>query len=178
MRLQLFVAVPALALSVAGRVVLYRDHDNNQLSDAGRNASEAWPNPAMGFFEDDFATPQDWERYTTKGGGMLCGLVVTDRIAGTMLQDGRDPPLAASEWQGGLVQELITWYWHDLVDDQSYCDIADRWEMGHALKSLGLNGKSKNRGGDNECFSIEHQTRSGSPINQYYEVGGKQYRVR
>jgi len=178
MRLQPFIVVPTLALAVAGRVVQYRDNDSKQLSGAGRNDTDASPfNPATGFFDDDYAEPADWERHTTKGGGMMCGLVISDRAAGAMLHDGRNPPSAASEWQGDLVEDLKTWFWHDLDDDQRYCDIASRWEMGHALKSLGLNPKSKKNGGENECYTIEHQSRSGPPINQFYTVGDKQYRV-
>jgi hypothetical protein len=137
------------APAIIGHILEYRDDNSDELSTAS-NASMLLRRTAPGFFDDDTAQPDDWDRYTAKGGGLLCGLMITDRAAGEMLKDGRNPPSAASEWQGGLEEELKTWYWHQLDDDQRYCDIAKRWELGYALKSLGLNEMSKKSGGDNE----------------------------
>lgn len=146
--------------------------------------SLSFANPAHGFDGDDIADDEDWAKYTSKGGALMCGLRGTDQTAGSLMNDRRNPPSAASIWNGDLRQELHTWYWRH-IDPATYsCKINDHWNFASALKSLGLNGKPTAEGGDNTCFRVEHWDPSKQEnghqvpaINQWYKVGDKEYRV-
>lgn len=144
------------------------------------------PLPAQGFFDDDTASPEDWTTYTLKGGALMCGLAGTDEEAGQLLNDLREPPSAESQWTGDLKQEMYEWYWHDVNPATYTCKLTDHWNIGYAMRSLGLNGKPKTEGGDNTCYRVEHwdpdkqENGMQTPaINQWYKVGNgeKEYRV-
>jgi hypothetical protein len=130
--------------------------------------------PDTAFEDDDLASPEDFEKYANKGGALLCAMLGTDRTAGRLLQDARDPPSAASIWRGNLVEELKTWFWHHVPNKD--CMIG--WDLDHAFESLGLSSESTEYSGDNECIWVEHQEPGrGNVMMQFYEVNGKQYRV-
>ncbi|KAF2749730.1 hypothetical protein M011DRAFT_397773 [Sporormia fimetaria CBS 119925] len=129
------------------------------------------------FWDDDYASAEDWERYSSKGGTMMCALVGSDRTAGSLLGDARNPPSAESVWQGDLVNAMNQWNWHEISDSQTNCNIETRWEFPEMLTRLRLDGRSKSSGGQNECFTVQHQDGNTPVINQFYQAEGKQYRA-
>lgn len=135
---------------------------SNFTSVANHTATEAtaFPtfdaHPETAFFDDDLASDVDWMKYSNKGGTLMCGLLGTDRTAGQLLGDMRNPPSAASVWQGDLKQELSAWYWRN-VDPTTYsCKIDNHWNFPHTMQTMGLSGGSVSEGGDNMCYRVEH----------------------
>jgi hypothetical protein len=63
-------------------------------------------NPSMGY-DHDIADETTRTRYTKKGGALMCMLRSSDEYAGIELKDTRNPPSAASIWQGDLQSEAI-----------------------------------------------------------------------
>ena len=146
--------------------------------------SATTPHPATAFWDDDTASDADWEKYTLKGGALMCGLAGTDRTAGRQIRDARNPPSAASVWSGDLRQELDTWYWREMSPSSKGCQLQEYWEFPAMLAALGLNGRPKSGGGDNVCLRVEHwdpnKEEGGKQvpaINQWYKVDGKDYHV-
>jgi hypothetical protein len=136
------------------------------------------------FWDEETATDADFKKFAKKGGALICGLLGTDRSAGQLMKDKRDPPSAASVWSGNLRQELCDWYWHDVDTSSKACDINEFWKLSKAMQALGLDGKPKFGGGDNACYRVEHwdpnkqeNGRRVPAINQWYTVGGTDYRV-
>jgi hypothetical protein len=115
----------------------------------------------------------------------MCALVGSDQTAGRQIKDTRNPPSAASIWSGNLKQELHNWYWHEMSPSSKGCQLAG-WKFGAMLRVLGLSEKEKNKGGDNQCFRVEHwdagkeddEGEQVPAINQWYNVGETDYRVR
>jgi hypothetical protein len=179
-----FIAANTIAISSdagAERVspALVRREDGTRASH-----SATTPHPATAFWDDDLASDADWEKYTLKGGALMCGLVDTDRTAGRQIRDTRNPPSAASVWTGDLRQELDTWYWREMSPSSKGCQLQEYWEFPAMLAALGLNGQAKSGGGDNVCSRVEHwdadKEEGGKQvpaINQWYIVDGKDYRV-
>jgi hypothetical protein len=139
---------------------------------------------ATAFWDDNLASPEDWETYSLKGGALMCALEGTDRMAGRLINDTRNPPSAASAWSGDLKQELQDWYWHELTPTSKGAQLDDYWKFSATMQALGLNGKPKSAGGDNACYRIEHRDPSKQEnghqvpaINQWYRIGGNDYRV-
>jgi hypothetical protein len=62
--------------------------------------------PSMGY-DHDIADEATRTRYTKKGGALMCMLRSSDEYAGTELKDTRNPPSAASVWQGDLQSKAI-----------------------------------------------------------------------
>lgn len=139
------------------------------------------------FWDDDYASPSEWITYTTKGGALMCGLTGSDETAGSLLQDTRNPPSAASPFTNDLKSELLTWHWRSVNPSSFSCSFSTHWNFPHAMRSLGLSGTSATQGGDNHCYRIEHwdpdmRDERGNQvpaINQWYSVPGmgRQYRV-
>ncbi|KAK1908835.1 hypothetical protein P3342_006714 [Pyrenophora teres f. teres] len=163
---------------------LYDAHSTFQVL-AKRNLNE--PRPKVAFWDDDTASAEDWKTYKAKGGALMCGLEGSDQAAGRLIGDTRQPPSAASKFNGDLQTELQDWYWRR-VDPATYsCSFSQHWQFPRAMESLGLSGTSKAQGGDNECFRTEHwdpERRDGNGnqipvVNQWYTVPGysKQYRA-
>ncbi|RMZ68536.1 cytochrome p450 [Pyrenophora seminiperda CCB06] len=131
-------------------------------------------------FFDEPASREDWIKYTTKGGALMCGLEGSDQTAGRLLRDTRDPLSAASRFQGDLQTELHNWYWRSVNPATWSCNFIKDWQLSEALHGLGLDGYSKAHGGDNECFRIEHWDPNKSDENdntipailQWYTVPG------
>jgi hypothetical protein len=152
--------------------------NNNNLTK--RNA----PLIVTGFWGDDLASPADWDRFTLKGGALMCALKGTDQTAGRQIKDTRNPPSAVSAWSGDLKQELRNWYWHELNPTFKGCQLDYNWKVPATMRALGLNGKANSAGGDNLCYRIEHwdpnKEENGKQvpaINQWYQFGGNSYRV-
>jgi hypothetical protein len=150
----------------------------------GSSGSASLRRPDTGFWDDDYATDADWDKYIHKGGALMCALVGSDQTAGRQIKDTRNPPSAASIWSGDLKQELRNWYWREMTPSSKGCQLAG-WEFGAMLRSLGLSEEEKSDDGDNQCFRIEHwdvgkeddKGKQVPAINQWYKVGGTDYRV-
>lgn len=143
-----------------------------------------WMTPATGFWDDDLASSADFSKFADKGGALICALAGTDRTAGHLLGDKRDPPSAASIWTDNLKQALHDWYWRPMTPATEGCNLNDYWKLSAALRALGLDARPKSQGGNNMCHRLEHwdaeKEENGKPvpaINQWYEVGGVSYRV-
>ena len=175
---------------IAGRVIEHSDpttgssNETSSLGNTSLNAASPSLRPAIGFFADDVASPEDFTQYANKGGALICGLTGTDKIAGTLMRDPRNPPSAASMWRGDLRQELQTWYWRNVNPATYSCKLDEHWQFPYAMRDLGLSGKPVDEGGDNACFRVEHwdpnkeeNGRQVPAINQWYTVGDKDYRV-
>ncbi|EDU43710.1 conserved hypothetical protein [Pyrenophora tritici-repentis Pt-1C-BFP] len=189
MKLTVAVAAVFIVCSVVARVVkvqliiLYLAHGTFHVL-AMRSLNG--PRPKVAFW-DDPASPEDWQKYTAKGGALMCGLEGSDQTAGRLMGDTRQPPSAASKFNGDLQTELQDWYWRPVHPATYSCSISQHWQIPHAVESLGLSGTSKAQGGDNECFRTEHwdperRDDDGNQIpavNQRYTVPGysKQYRA-
>jgi hypothetical protein len=140
--------------------------------------------PATAFRGDDLANPADWETFSLKGSALMCALEGTDQTAGRLIKDTRNPPSAATSWSSDLKQELHDWYWRELNPTSKGGQLDDYWKFAGMMQALGLNGKSTSTGGDNACYRIEHwdpdKEENGNQvlaINQWYHVGGHNYRV-
>jgi hypothetical protein len=139
---------------------------------------------AIAFWDDDLASATDWDKFTHKGGALMCGLEGTDRTAGRQLEDLRNPPSAASPWPGDLKQELNNWYWHEFTPTSKGCELDDYWKFPATMQALGLSGKCRSEGGHNVCYRIEHWDQNKQEngvqvpaMNQWYKVGDSSYRV-
>jgi hypothetical protein len=140
--------------------------------------------PAIAFWDDETASAADFEKFTSKGGALMCGLRGTDLTAGRLMKDKRIPASAASAWSGDLRQELRDWYWHDVDTSSKACQIDEFWKLTNTMQALGLDGKPKSNGGDNSCYNVQHwdsskqeNGRQVPAINQWYTVGDTNYRV-
>lgn len=140
--------------------------------------------PATAFWDDDLASPADFQKAADKGGALICALQGTDQTAGLLLKDKRNPPSAASTWHGDLKAELQSWYWHTMNPTSKGCRLNTYWQVTAALQALGLDGNPKSEGGDNVCHRIEHwdptKLEDGHQvpaINQWYAVDENNYRA-
>ncbi|KAF2828230.1 hypothetical protein CC86DRAFT_439187 [Ophiobolus disseminans] len=126
-----------------------------------------------------------WNKFANKGGALICGLEGTDRTAGRLINDPRNPPSAASIFNGDPRQDMRDWYWHDSNPSGHGCDFDTFWHFGAVMRALGLNARSKSAGGDNMCYKTEHWDRSRTgtdgrqlpPVLQWYDNGGKQFKA-
>jgi hypothetical protein len=139
--------------------------------------------PAQGF-DGDPASDADFTKYALKGGALMCGLTGTDKTAGILIKDKRDPPSAASIWSGNM-QDFASWYWHDTQAQRSTCKPGQSFDLTEMMNGLGLSDLPKDEEGDNACYRTEHwdpakkddKNQQVPAINQWYQVGEKGYRV-
>ncbi|KAH7071743.1 hypothetical protein FB567DRAFT_612413 [Paraphoma chrysanthemicola] len=136
------------------------------------------------FWDDDTASDAEFEKFALKGGALMCALGGTDKTAGRLLRDTRDPPSAASIWTGNLRQELHEWYWRESNPRSYACQFNGHWQFADTLRALGLNSKSTVDGGDNACYKIEHWDSSKQEngkqvpvINQWYRADNTDFRA-
>jgi len=54
------------------------------------------------FDPSKYADQATWDKYVKKGDHLLCLMAASDRAAGYLEHDTRDPPSAASKWAGDL----------------------------------------------------------------------------
>ena len=190
MKFTIAVATVFTVCSVAARVVkiplpaLHDTHSSFQTV-AKRNLNNS--RPKVAFWDDDTASAEDWKKYTTKGGALVCGLEGYDQTAGRQMGDTRNPPSAASKFNGDLQTELHDWYWRPFSPATFSCSFGRHWQFSYAMQSLHLSDTPKAQGGDNECFRTEHwdpdsRDRNGNQIpaiNQWYTLPGnsRQYHV-
>lgn len=191
-------AMVAAVASISGRCLDIRDmsltrpsHESNksifgEVANLSPNSGAGAPSELRtGFFDDDYASEEDWKRYTSKGHTLMCALASNDENAGKIIGDTRNPPSAASEFQGTLEQEMKDYYWHDTNPSTYSCKLDTHWKMSYAMQSLGLNGKPVSENGDIQGYRTEHwdpdkEDDNGNripAINQWYKVGNKELRV-
>jgi hypothetical protein len=143
--------------------------------------------PKITFWDDDYATQQDWDEYAYKGGALMCGLEGDDETAGGQMKDTRTPPSARTQFNGDLKTELQNCYWRDTNPSTFSCRLAEHWHFPNVMRSLGLDGRPASEGGDNTCYRVEHwdpekrddKGNQVAAINQWYNVPGieRQYHV-
>jgi hypothetical protein len=154
--------------------------------------------PALGWGDFDtsiIANEALWDKYLQKGNHLMCLMEATDRGAGFLSQDTRQPPSAASRWTGDMIAERKTWYWHSEDVEQGWDGDFEAQGLKTAFEGLGIGAKSKfdydrnPQVGSNMCYNVQHydDTMIQSPEHpfgkmvpipdQTYTVGGKSYRV-
>ncbi|KAF1915787.1 hypothetical protein BDU57DRAFT_450258 [Ampelomyces quisqualis] len=97
-----------------------------------------------------------------------------------------------SPWDGDLVEEMKTWGYKDMTDEddvEEHCDFLLGHYLEHAFEALGISTKPAKDGGPNKCYKMVH--RDGPAVlktpppderlpdveKQKYVVNGKEYRV-
>ncbi|KAH6615084.1 hypothetical protein C7974DRAFT_443181 [Boeremia exigua] len=115
------------------------------------------------FDPNNIANDATWTKYTKKGEWYGCLLDMTIEQAGKGLKDPRTPPFAESKWQGDFRNEVSKWGWREgFYEPAIFCDFRDdpnlqvKNKISTALLELELSLLPVGRGGDNECYSIEH----------------------
>lgn len=148
-----------------------------------------WNNDEPWSFERQH-TPEEtastWCKAKSRGAKLIKAMSLNNQDAATSLAW----PYIQSQWDGDLKTELKTWGYND--DDKGHaqadgsCDFTK--DLGQAFKDLGIDSRSKGRGGPNQCFYVEHM--NGPTVirdedgempyeeEQFYEADGKKYRVR
>jgi hypothetical protein len=188
-RLPIALAVAAATLLAAARVIeVLHSPEEALVSRVGESDSslrlptrELDPSrPTVAFWDDDYASEKNWDKYTHKGGALICGLEGSDKTAGGHMGDKRTPPSARTQFNGGLETELQNWYWRHINPSSFSCRLAEHWHLPHAMQSLGLDGRPASEGGDNTCYRVEHRNpeNSAATINQWYKVPGTEREFR
>ncbi|KAH6644834.1 hypothetical protein C7974DRAFT_420258 [Boeremia exigua] len=179
--MQLTLIAVAIWLCTTARAL---DINGDTLDQTNRSIRFSRDGTVHAFFDDDSASDDDWQKFTHKGGALMCALNGDDEAAGVLMGDTRTPPSAASPWTGDLKQQLAAWKWTE-IDPSSYsCKMDEHWKIPAAMKALGLNGKPQSEGGDNVCHRVEHWDPSLTvdgqrvpAINQWYNVEGTEYQA-
>ncbi|KAF1923546.1 uncharacterized protein M421DRAFT_425767 [Didymella exigua CBS 183.55] len=154
------------------------------LRHVGRKIKFKLDGSVQGFFDDDYASDADWEKFTKKGSALMCGLNCDDKEAGLQMGDTRTPPSSASPWSGDLRQEMAAWKWTEINPSTYSCKMNDHWKVPEAMKALKLDGKPQSESGENVCYRVEHWDPSlaenGSQIpaiNQWYNIDKTEYQA-
>jgi hypothetical protein len=146
---------------------------------------EEWPGPAKTAVDDL------WTLSVARGTKLLQGMKVSDAEAASLY--GLDKT-AESPFDGDLVNKLRGWGYNDnndalakQADPECNFDSRDGHMLKEAFADLSIGTKSKNQGGPNQCFSIEHANgpaiklgddgKMPAKADQRYDVCGKEYRV-
>ena len=167
-----------------------------QFSPPEFNAPELAPRGDSDDFDvNRWADDTKWQKYLDKGHHLMCLMEATDRGAGWLSKDTRQPPSAASKWTGELRAEIPLWYWHEASIDKGWDADFEAMGLRTAFEGHGLNSQPKfdddgdRLDGSNECFKITHydeqwEENPGSMFgsmmpcrNQKYPVAGKEYSV-
>ncbi|KAI4940565.1 hypothetical protein J4E86_010765 [Alternaria arbusti] len=171
----------------------------SQFSPPEFNAPEFAP-PALAprtdggdFNPGNWADDTKWQKYLDKGHHLKCLMEATDRGAGWLSRDTRQPPSAASKWTGELRAEVPLWYWHEAEVDTSWDGDFEAQGLRTAFEGHGLNSRPKfdedgdRVDGSNQCFKITHydEDRLPDPRPQFggmmackdqdYHVAGRKY---
>ncbi|KAI4929772.1 hypothetical protein J4E86_011714 [Alternaria arbusti] len=170
-------------LAVVAPIALAQDLASSNATDV-RIAAE--------FDPEDIADAAEWTAAYEKGTRLVCRLEANDEAAGRLWQDTRDPPSARSQWADVTLQEeLGLWGWRTGKYEQVlHCDFSDDKEPQHVnhfgtmFASLGVNDQPREKGGDNQCYNIEHYDADveddlmdeDDEMQQYYFVDDEEYR--
>ncbi|KAI2487463.1 Vacuolar amino acid transporter protein 1 [Pyrenophora tritici-repentis] len=118
----------------------------------------------------------------------------TRSLAMSTSMDGMSGTTAESPFDGDLIDELREWGYNDdndalakQADPECNFDSRDGHMLAKAFRELKIGTKSKNKGGPNQCFLIEHfdgpAVKKGdggqlpAKTDQRYDVCGKEYKV-
>lgn len=149
--------------------------------------------PAKRWFEPAKAAGDDglWTLSIARGTKLMNGMRGSDAEAANLYGLERT---AESPFDGGLIAELRAWGYNDntdalakQADPECNFDSRDGHMLKKAFADLAIGTKSKNQGGPNQCFSIEHfngpavklgdDGKMPAKADQRYEVCGKEYRI-
>jgi hypothetical protein len=131
---------------------------------------------------------QQWTDNVARGRKLLAAMKGSDLEAAAAYGMGTT---AKSVFDGDLRDEMKKWGWNDNTEKQQKaydmnCDFLGYHKIGGCFRELGLDTKSKGKGGPNECFVAEHWDGPAvkktvgimpKPKNQRYEVCKVKYRV-
>ncbi|KAH9873383.1 hypothetical protein J1614_005781, partial [Plenodomus biglobosus] len=157
---RLFLLVLACGLDVFG--LLISDFDDSATFNVSSNicVSEGAPQSHHRLFrragwEPNLAADDaTWNRAVSNGAALNCIMRRTDKDAGKVLRDLRNPPSAASQFTYNSVGEsmdvLYKWYWiaHDPLPGAT--PLGRRWGWTQAMKATGLTTSS------NRPYRVEH----------------------
>ncbi|KAG9387779.1 Vacuolar amino acid transporter protein 1 [Pyrenophora tritici-repentis] len=132
-----------------------------------------------------------WTLAVARGAKLLQGMKASDTEAATLYGLGTT---AESPFDGDLIDELREWGYNDdndalakQADPECNFDSRDGHMLAKAFRELKIGTKSKNKGGPNQCFLIEHfdgpAVKKGdggqlpAKTDQRYDVCGKEYKV-
>lgn len=80
-----------------------------------------------------------------------------------------------SEWDGTMEEELRLWGYTDYKGKSVYCEFDNIIDN---LNAIGVDGRFKSRGGENDCYNVGHRRSDATPLkDQTYEVDGKTYKA-
>jgi hypothetical protein len=103
------------------------------------------------------ASDEEWNKYTAKGRWYACLLDMTIEKAGKVLGDPGIPPSSESIFQGDFREDIQNWGWHETPYSPDVgANFIKNNRIKPALDQLGLSALPLGKGGDNECWSIEH----------------------
>ncbi|KAI4661440.1 uncharacterized protein J4E79_005253 [Alternaria viburni] len=144
------------------------------------------------FNKGAYATKALWDKYLEKGNRLMCLMEATDRGAGWLSQDTRQPPSAASRWTGDLRAELKLWGWREGDMDKGWeCEFT-KLGLKEAFEGLNLDPRSmyeesgQPQEGANDCYYLQHYDERSQDSededgemkdvkDQKYYVGGREY---
>ena len=146
-----------------------------------------WPNLATATDRNE----EPWDKAVERGAKLLLGMKSSDAEAAVSYNTG---DTIESPFDGDGVVAFHQWGYNDNplefqkeVNKECDMDSVDGHQLKQALTDLGLDTRSKNQGGANECFSVEHYDgpavkrddsgRIPSQSKQRYDVCGREYRV-
>ncbi|KAJ4318876.1 Mitochondrial import inner membrane translocase subunit tim8 [Neodidymelliopsis sp. IMI 364377] len=130
---------------------------------------------------------QRWTDNVARGRKLLAAMKGSDMEAAAAYSMGTT---AKSVFDGDLRDEMEKWGWNDNTKKQQKaydvdCDFLGYHKIGGCFRELGLDKKSKGKGGPNECFVAEHWDGPAvkktvgimpKPKNHRYEVCKVKYR--
>jgi hypothetical protein len=146
-----------------------------------------WTGPVTAADKND----ELWDKAVERGTKLLSGMKSSDAEAAVSYNTGES---AESPFDGDGVAAFHQWGYNDnplefqkAVDKECDMDSAGGHKLKQALTDLGLDTRSKNQGGANECFSVEHYDGPAvkrdeiggipSQSKQRYDVCGREYRI-
>ncbi|EUC42083.1 hypothetical protein COCMIDRAFT_104432 [Bipolaris oryzae ATCC 44560] len=126
-----------------------------------------------------------WDQATCKGAKLLFGTTLNPDQAVLHCTPLTTP------WHGTLVNELTTWGYNDISDDENRkgaCDFKTKYSgLTRAFGALGISMRDYKDGGPNRCFMVVHYNGPAVEKNpdgslpqkstQQYTVNGRRYRV-
>ncbi|KAH7552921.1 hypothetical protein BM1_07894 [Bipolaris maydis] len=126
-----------------------------------------------------------WDQATCKGTKLFFGTTLNPDQAALHCRPLTTP------WHGTLVNELTTWGYKDISDDEDRkgaCDFETKFGgLTRAFSALGISMQDYTDGGPNRCFTIVHyegpaveKNPDGSfprRADQHYTVNGRRYRI-
>lgn len=111
----------------------------------------------IGFNINNVANDEEWNEYVAKGRWYACLLDMTIEKAGKALDDLGIPPSSESIFQGDFREDLQNWGWHESPYDPDVgANFIENNRIKPVLDQFGLSALPLGKGGENECWSIEH----------------------